>query len=292
MYKRSAGGRWLEILLFTTSSLILYHTGVGFILFLVPLQVVASRRGVRGLALAAGVFLLVFLGIRFCARDLRKPGDATGYPVHMRRSGSCSSAPGDDRGELAPAAQPRTLVMLLAGGHRGGRACRGPLARCWLAATRRSSSPWRACSRTFRRRCPESSRRPRSGGLRSSRSCSSRRSCADGGGVPPAQLPAGLRDPARFLLVGGPGGGHATAALFGARPTFRFAEFRLEAAGCGRSSLRGPWCLRTCSSGSRLGVRGLEHRPGPAVPFRAAGPGNRAVPVREAQGPAAALAAA
>ena len=50
MYQRSAGGRWLEILLFTTSSLILYHTGVGIILFLVPLQVVASRRGVQGLA--------------------------------------------------------------------------------------------------------------------------------------------------------------------------------------------------------------------------------------------------
>jgi hypothetical protein len=65
MYQRSAGGRWLEILLFTTSSLILYHTGVGLILFLVPLQVVGSRRGVRGLALSAGVFMLVFLGIRF-----------------------------------------------------------------------------------------------------------------------------------------------------------------------------------------------------------------------------------
>ena len=65
MYQRSAGGRWLEILLFTTASLILYHTGVGLILFLVPLQVVGSRRGVRRLALSAGVFMAVFLGIRF-----------------------------------------------------------------------------------------------------------------------------------------------------------------------------------------------------------------------------------
>jgi uncharacterized protein YybS (DUF2232 family) len=65
MYQRSAGGRWLEILLFTTSSLILYHTGVGLILFLVPLQVVCSRRGLRGLALSAAVFMVVFLGIRF-----------------------------------------------------------------------------------------------------------------------------------------------------------------------------------------------------------------------------------
>jgi hypothetical protein len=64
MYQRSAGGRWLEILLFTTASLILYHTGVGLILFLVPLQVVGSRRGLRGLALSAGAFMVVFLGIR------------------------------------------------------------------------------------------------------------------------------------------------------------------------------------------------------------------------------------
>jgi hypothetical protein len=38
---------------------------VGFALFLVPLQIVASRRGIRSLALAAGVFFSVFLLIRF-----------------------------------------------------------------------------------------------------------------------------------------------------------------------------------------------------------------------------------
>jgi len=66
MYQRSArGGRWLEILLFTASSLILYHTGVGLILFLAPLQVVGVRRGLRGLALSACAFMLVFLAIRF-----------------------------------------------------------------------------------------------------------------------------------------------------------------------------------------------------------------------------------
>ena len=48
MYRKPTGGLWLEILLFTVSSLFLYHTGVGIALFLIPLQVVASRRGVQG----------------------------------------------------------------------------------------------------------------------------------------------------------------------------------------------------------------------------------------------------
>ncbi len=65
MYQRSSSGHYFEILLFTLSSLLLYHTGIGFVLFLVPLQIVASRRGIRGLALAVGVFFSVFLLIRF-----------------------------------------------------------------------------------------------------------------------------------------------------------------------------------------------------------------------------------
>jgi hypothetical protein len=65
MWQRSSRGQYVEILLFTLSSLVLYHTGVGFLLFLVPMQVVASRRGIGGLALAAGAFFAVFLAIRF-----------------------------------------------------------------------------------------------------------------------------------------------------------------------------------------------------------------------------------
>ncbi|MGA2640411.1 MAG: DUF2232 domain-containing protein [Spirochaetia bacterium] len=64
MYQRSSSGHYFEILLFTLSSLLLYHTGVGIALFLVPLQIVASRRGIRSLAIAAGAFLAVFLLIR------------------------------------------------------------------------------------------------------------------------------------------------------------------------------------------------------------------------------------
>ncbi len=65
MHQRSLSGQLFEILLFTLSSILLYHTGVGFVLFLVPLQIVASRRGFRGLLTAEGVFLVVFLAIRF-----------------------------------------------------------------------------------------------------------------------------------------------------------------------------------------------------------------------------------
>jgi hypothetical protein len=65
MYQRSSSGHYFEILLFTLSSLLLCFTGVGIPLFLVPLQIVASRRGIRGLALAVGVFFAMFLLIRF-----------------------------------------------------------------------------------------------------------------------------------------------------------------------------------------------------------------------------------
>jgi hypothetical protein len=65
MYQRSSSSTLIEILLFTLSSLLLYHTGVGFALFLVPLQIVATRRGIRSLVLAAVVFFAVFLVIRF-----------------------------------------------------------------------------------------------------------------------------------------------------------------------------------------------------------------------------------
>lgn len=64
MEQRSWRGHSFEILLFTLSSLLLYHTGVGFVLFLVPLQIVASRRGVGSLALAAGAFFAVLVLMR------------------------------------------------------------------------------------------------------------------------------------------------------------------------------------------------------------------------------------
>ncbi len=64
MIKRSAGGRFFEIFLFVLSSLVLYHVGIGIAFFLIPLQVVATRRGMRGLLGACGLFLVVFLALR------------------------------------------------------------------------------------------------------------------------------------------------------------------------------------------------------------------------------------
>jgi hypothetical protein len=79
MYQRSTSGLWLEIVLFTLSSLFLYHTGMGIALFLIPLQVVASRRGIQALVAASGVFLAVFLGIRLF--PLVQSGGATGPDI-------------------------------------------------------------------------------------------------------------------------------------------------------------------------------------------------------------------
>jgi hypothetical protein len=68
MLQKSARGRFLEISLFTLSSLVLYHVGnqigIGVVVFLVPLQVVASRRGAGSLFAVCGLFLLVFLALR------------------------------------------------------------------------------------------------------------------------------------------------------------------------------------------------------------------------------------
>ncbi len=42
------GARLLEVFLFALSSLVLYYFGVGILFFLIPLQVVARRRGPGG----------------------------------------------------------------------------------------------------------------------------------------------------------------------------------------------------------------------------------------------------
>jgi len=64
MRQGTAGGRLLEFFLFALSSFVLYYFGVGVLLFLIPLQVTATRRGVRGLLASAGVFLAILVGVR------------------------------------------------------------------------------------------------------------------------------------------------------------------------------------------------------------------------------------
>ena len=84
MHQRTAGAYVLEVSLFTLSSLLLYHVGIGLAFFLIPLQVVAARKGVRALLLSAGLFVAVFLALRLLpfgvenvARSNRAAGGAT-----------------------------------------------------------------------------------------------------------------------------------------------------------------------------------------------------------------------
>jgi hypothetical protein len=64
MTRSTVGGRFLEALLFAVSSLALYSFGFGRILFLVPLQVLAVRRGLPGLAAAGALGVLGLAAMR------------------------------------------------------------------------------------------------------------------------------------------------------------------------------------------------------------------------------------
>jgi hypothetical protein len=57
MATKPRANAWLEILLFTVSAVLLYRTRIGVFLFLVPMQIVATRRGWGALGLAAAGFL-------------------------------------------------------------------------------------------------------------------------------------------------------------------------------------------------------------------------------------------
>lgn len=79
MNQRPRAGKYLEILLFTLSAVLLYRTRVGIFLFLVPIQIVASRRGIKGLLAAAGLFLVANAAIQGISWLL--PGAAHEAPV-------------------------------------------------------------------------------------------------------------------------------------------------------------------------------------------------------------------
>lgn len=80
MTRSTVGGRLLETLLFAVSSLLLYSFGVGRLLFLVPLQVIAVRRGASGLA-SAGALATVALAAMRLAALLPAPLEASGLVV-------------------------------------------------------------------------------------------------------------------------------------------------------------------------------------------------------------------
>jgi hypothetical protein len=228
MYQRSAGGRWLEILLFTTSSLILYHTGVGIVLFLVPLQVVGSRRGVRGLALSAGVFMLVFLGIRFAPAVFSSRATHPDILVYAEIGIVLLLLLGLIGINLPLHKVPRKLHLLL-----GATAAAGILAvpfTLFLAAT--------------------PGFRESMAGLFTEVSKTLSGVFAPADGVA-GSLMSSLLEPAKLQQMSeayilrsylldyvvllsfswwtGQAAASRTAMLFGSRPTFRFAEFRLEA---------------------------------------------------------------
>jgi hypothetical protein len=120
MDQRLAGGIWLEVFLFTLSSLFLYHTGMGIALFLIPLQVVASRRGIQSLVASSGVFLAVFLGIRLY--PLVQPGGAAkpDILVVMEIAFVLVLLIGMMVVNFPFQKRPRTLVMVLAAGAVAG----------------------------------------------------------------------------------------------------------------------------------------------------------------------------
>ncbi len=78
MRQGTAGGRLLEIFLFALSSFILYYFGVGILFFLIPLQVVAARRGARGLLASAGAFLVMVACVRLATTLPGEPMPGTG----------------------------------------------------------------------------------------------------------------------------------------------------------------------------------------------------------------------
>jgi hypothetical protein len=113
MHQRFTGGRWLEILLFTLSSLLLYHTGVGIVLFLIPLQLVASRRGIEGLLTASGVFLVGFLGIRFAPLVVSSSATAPDVLVYVEIAIVVLLLVGLVIVNLPLKRKPRTLLLLV-----------------------------------------------------------------------------------------------------------------------------------------------------------------------------------
>ena len=294
MYQRSAGGRWLEILLFTLSSLILYHTGVGFILFLVPLQVVA-RGGVCGDSRwRRACSCWCFSGYGLCPRS-SQAGRRRRTSWYMRRSGSCSCCSWDWSSMNLPLRR-----------HAAGSCtcCSGPPRRAGIVAVPLAAAPRRdpgvpavdggPCSRTCRRRCRASSRRRTEWRAPSCRASWSRPSCSRSRRRTSSAASCWTTwscSPSR--------GGRARRRPRGRRrsserrPAFRFAEFRLEPWWLWPLIVSGALVLADLFFGiSALGVRRLEHRARAPVPVRPAGPGHRALRVREARGSAVPVAAA
>jgi hypothetical protein len=113
MQQKSAGARILEVLLYTLPSLILYHTGIGIALFLIPLQIVASRRGIRGYLACAGAFLAVILGMRFYPWVASRGTTPPDLLVYMELATVVLLLLGLAGANMPLRRRPRTLMLLL-----------------------------------------------------------------------------------------------------------------------------------------------------------------------------------
>jgi hypothetical protein len=227
MYQKFTGGRWLEILLFTLSSLLLYYTGVGILLFLIPLQLVASRRGIVALLAAAGAFLAGFLGIRFVPLVFSSSASAPDVLVYVEIAVVTLLLVGLVIVNAPIKRRPRTLIMLLGATLVAGIAAVPGIV--WLAGNARFQSSLAALFQEV------------------SKMLSGMFATGDavGGSFFSAILaPSKLEQISigyllRSFLVdyllllsfswwAGQASAARTAALFGAPPKFRFAHLRLE----------------------------------------------------------------
>ena len=228
MYQRSSGGRYLEILLFTLSSLLLYHTIIGFALFLVPLQVVASRRGLRSLLAGVCIFFLVFLVIRFWPFVVSRGASPPDLLVFMEIGIVALLLLGLVGVNIPAKKRPRTAVVLIA-----ATAFAGVVGFPALLVLTRTSAFQQAMNGLFAdmARILSTALAPAADGIGSSL-------------LAPLLVPARLREIseaflARSLLAdymvlltfswwAGQAAAARAPAFFGIQPSFRFFRFRLE----------------------------------------------------------------
>lgn len=120
MRQATAGGRLLEFFLFALSSFVLYYFGVGILFFLIPLQVVAARRGARGLLASAGVFLVMLVGARLATTLPGGPMPETRLLLALELFGIAVLLLGLLAVNLPWPGGPRTLSKVLVAGTAAG----------------------------------------------------------------------------------------------------------------------------------------------------------------------------
>ncbi len=120
MRQGTAGGRLLEIFLFALSSFVLYYFGIGILFFLIPLQVVAARRGARGLLAGEAAFLIMLAGVRLATALPHGPMPETGLLLAIELFGVAALLLGLLAVNLRWPGRLRTLPKVLVAGAATG----------------------------------------------------------------------------------------------------------------------------------------------------------------------------